>query len=576
MNTTFLNPTCPTQEAEPVSKEAADAFPVQWLRPDDATHHWTRDREHMPKPITPMYNSFAALTATEGRAPTVEPYAESIIGRDDRIVNGYDFTRLIAFTGTEEEMTQRIRRHREVVGAVSARLQEVWEQDWRPELESIWAFWANFDLENASDAELAAHLEGTIQKATRMWEIHYWMGPPMWFAIEEFVTYYCDLFPQKTVLNAHRLLQGFESKTAQINRCLWELGQTARQEPEVARVLCEQTTEKALTALQAFAAGQKFLEALAHFLKVYGQRSELWDWGYPSWADEPAPVLGTIRQYLAQPDREYSQVLAQAAAEREEAIAEARRALQNYPPFMVSRFEQLLRSAQTALLLTEDHTYYIDFNGFGWIHRLIGEFGKRFAARGLLQTPEHVFFLKFDELRELAAAPSGKYCALAAARKEELDFWLAHPAPAELGPRPEKPMLVYSADGLRMARYCGVYLAEPQPAAKPGLLQGQPGSSGKACGRARVILNLADANRLEAGDILVTATTAPPWTPLFMTAAALVTDAGGMLSHGAVVAREFRIPAVVGAFNATSRIRDGQWIEVDGSHGIVKFDEHPS
>ena len=79
-----------------------------------------------------------------------------------------------------------------------------------------------------------------------------------------------------------------------------------------------------------------------------------------------------------------------------------------------------------------------------------------------------------------------------------------------------------------------------------------------------------------AGDILVTATTAPPWTPLFMTAAALVTDAGGMLSHGAVVAREFRIPAVVGAFNATSRIRDGQWIEVDGSHGIVKFDENPS
>ena len=230
MNATVLNPVCPTREGKPEAETTSYAFPVQWPCPGDALHHWTRDREHMPKPITPMYQSFAALTASEGRAPTVEPYAESIIGRDDRIINGYDFTRLIAFTGTEEEMAQRIRRHRQVVGAVSARLQEVWEQDWRPELESIWAFWANFDLENASDAELAAHLESTIEKATRMWEIHYWMGPPMWFAIDEFVTYYCDLFPQKTALDAHRLLQGFESKTAQINRCLWELGQTARQE----------------------------------------------------------------------------------------------------------------------------------------------------------------------------------------------------------------------------------------------------------------------------------------------------------------------------------------------------------
>lgn len=576
MNATTLNPICPVQEEASNPENPTFSFPVQWPCPGDELHHWTRDREHMPKPITPMYNSLAALTASEGRARTVEPYAESVIGRDDRIINGYDFTRLIAFTGSEEEMAERIRRHRQVVGAVSARLEEVWEQDWKPALEAIWDYWAAFDLENANDAALAAHLEGSIGKATHMWEIHYWMGPPMWYAIDEFVTYYCDLFPQKTILDAHRLLQGFESKTAQINRCLWELGRAARQNDEVAEALSSLPAEQVPPALQASAAGQKFLGELAHFLETYGQRSELWDWGYPSWADDPTAVLGTIRSYLAQPDRDYDAVLAQAAAEREEAVTEARQALQNYPPFMIERFEQLLRSAQTALRLTEDHTYYIDFNGFGWVHRLVGEFGKRFAAQGLLQMPEHVFFLKIDELQALAAFPDGRYRDLAATRREELLYWLERPAPAELGPRPEKPLVIYSADGRRMARYCGVYMAEAQPAAKAGLLQGQPGSSGKAAGRARVILSLADARRLQAGDILVTATTAPPWTPLFMTAAALVTDAGGMLSHGAVVAREFRIPAVVGAFNATSRIRDGQWIEVDGSHGIVHFDENPS
>ncbi len=84
-----------------------------------------------------------------------------------------------------------------------------------------------------------------------------------------------------------------------------------------------------------------------------------------------------------------------------------------------------------------------------------------------------------------------------------------------------------------------------------------------------MIASLADAHRLQPGDILVTTTTAPPWTPLFLTAAAVVTDAGGMLSHSAVVAREYHIPAVVGTRYATARLSDGQLIEVDGDSGKV-------
>ncbi len=90
-------------------------------------------------------------------------------------------------------------------------------------------------------------------------------------------------------------------------------------------------------------------------------------------------------------------------------------------------------------------------------------------------------------------------------------------------------------------------------------------------GRARLILSLNDANRLQPGDILVTTTTAPPWTPLFLTASGLVTDAGGLLSHGAVVAREYHLPAVVGTNRATSVIADGRLIEVDGDRGTVRL-----
>jgi pyruvate,water dikinase len=100
---------------------------------------------------------------------------------------------------------------------------------------------------------------------------------------------------------------------------------------------------------------------------------------------------------------------------------------------------------------------------------------------------------------------------------------------------------------------------------------GHAGSPGKARGRARLVRSLADAGKLGAGDVLVAEATAPPWTPLFATAAAIVTDAGGVLSHCAVVAREYRVPAVVGTGRATAVIQDGDLLEVDGDAGLVRI-----
>jgi pyruvate,water dikinase len=110
----------------------------------------------------------------------------------------------------------------------------------------------------------------------------------------------------------------------------------------------------------------------------------------------------------------------------------------------------------------------------------------------------------------------------------------------------------------------------PQPSDEPGVLRGNPGSPGVVRGRARVLRSLPEAAGLRQGEVLVAETTAPPWTPLFATAAAIVTDTGGILSHSAVVAREYRIPAVVGTGAATATIRSGQEVEVDGDRGIVR------
>jgi len=547
-------------------------FPVEWNQPEDAKLHWTRDREHLPDPITPMFLSVTAIIASEGYQRTTPVYEEAIVVRQDRTINTYEYLHLVPFTGTPEEVEARAQRYRNKMVAICSRLDKVWENEWHPAIKAIWQFWDSFDLAGASLPELCAHLEETLVRGANLYEVHYLMGSPMWFAIDEFATFYCDLFPGTTTLDAHRLLQGFDNKTLEIGRALWRLSRLAKASPTVCQALGNLPAADVLAALQDSKESQDFLSELHTFLSNYGCRCNLWDWGYPSWEDDPTPIINNIKNYIAQPDRDLQAERAKAAAERDAAITQARQELIGYPQPVVDRFEKLLKEAQIALVLTENHTYYIDFNGLGRIRRIIREFGKRFAAQGQLTSPEDIFYLKLDELRAMAAKPTCNLSKLALARRAEAEYWARYDEPTELGTRPAESIYLYSADARRMMRYAGGLIADgPLPAPEEGLLRGQAGSPGKVRGTARLIRSLAEAHRLQAGDILVTTTTAPPWTPLFLTAAAVVTDAGGLLSHGAVVSREYGIPAVVGTHYATARITDGQMIEVDGDNGVVSF-----
>ncbi|MBN1179437.1 MAG: hypothetical protein JXD18_09510 [Anaerolineae bacterium] len=546
-------------------------FPVDWARPEFAAYHWTRDREHLPDPVTPMFLSCAREMGIESRRRAAV-YDEAIVERYDIPINHYLYTCLLPFSGTPEELDARARRNREKVGAVSARLPEVWETEWQPALASAWAFWATFDLEAADTPALGTHLEESLARGAQLYEIHYLMGPPMWFAIDAFESAYCDLFPGKTRLDAHRLLQGFDNKTLEMGRALWHLRDVAATCPFVRRVLADLPAVDVCAALTGFEEGERFLDELRAFLAAYGRRSDLWDWGHPSWEDDPTPVINNVKNYLSQPERDLWAELDEAAARREAAVDEARRTLAGYPQPVADRFERLLASAQTALVLTENHTYYIDFNGFGWIHRVIHTLGARFATAGRLDRPDDVFYLHLDELRAMIADPSLDRSAVARQRRAEVARWAACDEPRELGVRPAEALYLYSPDARRMLRYVGGFAVEAAPPPpKPGVLYGQAGSPGTVRGPARVVLTLADAHRLQPGDVLVTRTTAPPWTPLFLTAAAVVTDAGGLLSHGAVVSREYGIPAVVGTHSATALIADGQLVEVDGSNGEVRL-----
>jgi pyruvate,water dikinase len=245
--------------------------------------------------------------------------------------------------------------------------------------------------------------------------------------------------------------------------------------------------------------------------------------------------------------------------------------LNGYPQPIVGKFEAMLEWAQQATIISEDHTHYIDFGCTYQVRRVLLEFGRRFTDAGVLADPEDVFLLIRSELRETAERlPDIDRRELVTTRKSEMEHFRGISPPPILGTLPMEP-----PPDDPLSRAIGKFFGAPPPEAEAHpdgiVIRGGSGSSGKARGIARVILSLSDAERLTPGNILVAPTTAPSWTPLFASAAAVVTDTGGILSHCAVVAREYRIPAVVGTGTATSVIQDGQMIEVDGGRGIVQI-----
>ncbi|MCH7996511.1 MAG: hypothetical protein IIB11_01880 [Chloroflexi bacterium] len=438
-----------------------------------------------------------------------------------------------------------------------------------PEFKGILAFWEAFDLRNASMPALLAHMDETWDKLVRQWEMHFLIGFPFLLSPSLFQEIYQELFGKERGLDAYRLLQGLGNKTVEGDHALWELSRKALVSPAVHRILTEKEASQVLTALENAPEAGGFLEELRAYLEEYGQRTDVFaEMGCPGWIEDPTTPIRNLKAFLAQPDRDLPAELAALAEERERSIARARTDIKGYPQPVVEQFDFLLKAAQDGTIIQEDHNHWMDQRGMYKVRQVLLEFGRRFTEAGVIDDPEDVVYLTSDELRETGSGlPQGDRRDAVAQRKAEMDHFRSIQPPPVLGtqppgPPPDDPM------GRAMGRFFGM---PPQEPSEPNVIKGNAGSRGLARGPARVILSLAQAGKLQKGDILVAPSTMPAWTPLFATAAAVVTDAGGVLCHCAIVAREYNIPAVVGTGRATSVIQDGQTLEVDGDAGEVRI-----
>jgi pyruvate,water dikinase len=548
--------------SQPVTIPVPADFPVSWEEEQDPTLSWMQDRMHAPDPMPPFDYAFWKI-AYGGFNRAAEAFG--MPGRiRTRRINTY-FYMTMALAVAPEEMEVRERQAEERIEQEIGKLQVRWETEWLPELRRHLGWWDAFDLRGASPRELLAHLDETAERMLRVWDVHFRIVIPVYVAMSQFADLHQDLFGGDS-FGGYRLLQGFDNKTIEAGRSLWALSRRALASPTVRGVLESHATAAVPAALAQAAEGRAFLKELQAHLETYGLRGDKWGLSHPSGIEDPSAAIKTLQDYLARTEDPAAEQAVLAAA-RERAVAEARAALAGYPRPIVDRFEFLLAAAQQAIVLSEDHNFWIDFGASYRVRRVALEIGRRLAEAGVLERADDVFYLTLDEVRaSLAEAHGRDRRAAVAERHAEVRRFRGVAAPPALGtdygPPPDNAV----------TRFFGKLFGTPPAASgSPDVLMGHAGSPGMARGRARLVRSLADAGKLEAGDVLVAEATAPPWTPLFATAAAIVTDAGGILSHCAVVAREYRVPAVVGTGRATALIRDGDLLEVDGDAGRVRI-----
>jgi pyruvate,water dikinase len=445
------------------------------------------------------------------------------------------------------------------------RFESFWLDETLPEIKQHLAYFESCGLRGLSLVQLRAHLAETVRRAGLMGALHGVILPCV-YALSQFEEFYCELFEGATTLDALQLTQGFDNKILEGDRALWCLSRAALATPEVQVILSSHAPGQVIPALEKSAASQQFLADLRAWLAQYGQRlNSAFALGEPSWIEDPTPAIEYLQADLAQAEPRPGMNSAAMAAAREKAVAAARARLAGYPQPVVARFEQLLKAAQVAVVVLEDHNFWIDQRLFYHVRRVIMEFGQRLAQAGTLEAANDVFHLTPEELQNGRDVPLKR---LVSERKVEVERFSHVAPPSKLGTMPAFEMT--GAGSIMRAMSKGELGAPNTSPREANKVKGIAGSAGVVRGPARVIHSLAEAGKLQPGDVLVARSTQPPWTPLFATAAAVVTDSGGVLSHSAAVAREYHIPAVVGTDYATTTFTDGQLLEVDGNAGTVR------
>ena len=522
--------------------------------------------ENMPDPLSPL---FADLYLQEGLEQSLDAFLDDL-GMPIKVeefvtrpffttVNGYAYCR------ADYRIPWR-RIPRILVWYVTAALPFMrnaisrWHDEGLPTYLAAVEQWRAVDPATASDEQL---LSGAC--ALTAADARYWFHVTIIMGFAKMSDAALHFF-LKTLAAKHRLisgmfLSGFPSKTLQAQMDLEGIAKRILAVDALRELVGSTPAGHLLDALQHHSDGDTVLPDIQQYLDRYGHQIYTLDFSEPTQAEDPLPVLLSLQALVRNPGYDTTLRQAELVRQRESRLAKTK---QLFGPLRHWCFVKLLRLAQSYGPNREEALFYM---GAAWpqVRRLTLELGRHLVEVGTLTLADDVFYLLRSELKEACLAHKDKqavprFMQLAEDRRE------LRQARKRLHP----PGMVPPKARWRIGPFnLSAFETQMRNEENSDTLNGFAVSPGQVTALASVILSPDDFDKMTAGTILVCPTTTPAWTPLFAQAKGLVTDIGGILAHGSIVAREYGIPAVMGTGNVTRQVVSGQEITVDGDSGTV-------
>ena len=557
-------------------------FPVKWQSETEKKLFWVYDDLHCPQPLSPMYFDIGGwwLSCDHMFRRFGTPFAVDWTAKN---VNGYLYTAAIPQDHDFEVPAMeygstyhpRINLDPEYATRIGAYLGAVlptyglnfatwWRERLVPEMRRNLDYLESkiFKADEIPLMEWAVILEDAIDIHDRHWKIHWMLN---------FAQLSATLNLQAVMQEVHgkvdqALLGRLQNSAADRNwdalETLWKIKETAKKS-KVLLDAFKKTGMEIHAELMKTAEGKKLLEAVTAYQKEFGWHA-VWshEFIFPSRYEEAGPVLDVIKGYI-ESDYNYPKAVKDLAEDIKAAAAEMLKGLKG-------EALEKMRAANDINLkmapLTPDHHFYIDQGTNQHVGVVLICIGKKLVAEGVLDQPDDIIFLKYNELRYLLGDLKG-YDARSIVKKRREERKQSYKLrPADFIGTATESQLAFPYLNL-----WGFPEKLTRAKAEKGQVTGLAASPGVIEGIAKVVMSIDEFDQVNPGDIMVCQMTNPAWTPLFAVIAGIVTDAGGVVSHPAVMAREFGIPAVIGTSVATLKIKTGDRIRVDGGKGLVEI-----
>jgi pyruvate,water dikinase len=554
---------------------------------------WERESEHFSEPLSPFFRSTIIRNHENAIFEVMEEYSMLIDGIQFREIGGWLYTKVIPLGGKETppppswlapilipiliRVIPSMRKR--VNGLVNvyrndypSQIIERWYSKWKPNKINLINQFKQVDPASLSDEQLKEHVNLLLKFLAENSKIHARLTGADILVADFILT-------SKRILGwdarkSIELLTGLSSTTTEPTKRLNDLVNLVKKKPELAQKLENITNENVKEIIYI---DNDFAEAFEQYMKDHSIRTLTFEIQKKTLEERPELVLQIIRDHLKN-NYDYETEVIKAQEKRQSMLSEAKEALERLSSSEQEEFNSALKKAERAYPAREDHEYYLHNGPLALLRKAILEVGNRLVSKGNLESADDVFFLELNEA--LSAFSDGlKKHDTVNRRKGELTWVKANPGPITYGgPPPPAPSMDGFPIEVKRVMKAMLWMIEGNSSAEylqqkdkdnSQDLTGIAASPGQYTGPVRIVMNEEDFNKIKAGDILVCPTTQPPWSVLFPSVGALITDAGGILSHPAIIAREYKVPSIVATGNATKILKDDQIITVDGNTGQI-------